>query len=220
MKGKLIIANWKMNGSISLLRGFSDVLKAKNFIIALPYPLITIAKSMNLNAKIAAQDCSIFNGNGAYTGEISAEMLKEFGAEYVIIGHSERRRFLNETSETINRKIKNALDSETKIIYCINEDFEDQIKMELEGVKEKANIIVAYEPVSAIGTGITPSVEEISLAVHNIKNLVDADVLYGGSITSKNICDFISSENIAGVLVGGASLKVDEVKRMLLAAHD
>jgi triosephosphate isomerase len=215
MNRKLIIANWKMNGSISLLNDFFDILSAENLIIAIPYPLIAFAKLNNANAKIASQDCSIFKGNGAYTGEVSADMLREFGAEYIIVGHSERRMFLKETSEIINKKIKNSLSAGLKIIYCVNEDFKNQIKTELEGGEERSNIMVAYEPMSAIGTGVTPSVEEIALTVVSIKNLAKCEVLYGGSVTSKNISDFMGIEGINGVLVGGASLKIYEVRSML-----
>jgi triosephosphate isomerase len=210
---KLIIGNWKMNGSISLLRDFSDILNEGNFIVALPYPLIPLAKSMSVNAKIAAQDCSVFSGMGAYTGEVSADMLRECGAEYVIIGHSERRKFFNETSDFINKKIKNALLAELKVIYCVSENFEDQIKNDLEEVR--TDVTIAYEPVSAIGTGITPSPDEVSLVVNQIKSLRLTKVLYGGSVNSDNIFDFLAIENIDGVLVGGASLKPDEMKGML-----
>ncbi|MDR2075159.1 MAG: triose-phosphate isomerase [Holosporales bacterium] len=213
MSKKLIIGNWKMNGSISLLHDFSEILDKENFIIALPYPLIPFAKSINPNVKIAAQDCSIFRGKGAYTGEISADMLKEFGAEYVIVGHSERREFFNESGSIINKKVKNALLAELKIIYCVSENFENQIKNDLEGVD--TNIIMAYEPISAIGTGITPSTDDVFAVTTRIKNLWDTKILYGGSVNSSNISDFLGIENVNGVLVGGASLKLDEVKSML-----
>ena len=92
---KIVVGNWKMNGSCTLLRDFKDILQYKNFILALPYTLIHLAKTLNTGALIAAQDCSVFCQSGAYTGEISAVMLKDIGAEYVIIGHSERRRYFS-----------------------------------------------------------------------------------------------------------------------------
>ncbi len=203
-----------MNGSPSLLRDFEHILKSPNFVLGLPFPLIALARHLNKNAKIAAQDCSVMAGNGAYTGEVSADMLKECGVEYIIIGHSERRAIFHETSETINNKIKNAVGSKVRVIYCVSEEFENQIENDLKGI-DHSQLIIAYEPVSAIGTGLTPSIEDIDAAISKIKQHTDGAVLYGGSVSGSNIASIISIGVLDGVLVGGASLKIGEVVKML-----
>lgn len=213
---KLIISNWKMNGTIDLMEQFLDFGQSDNFILALPSPLIALCKSLNNEIKIAAQDCSIFAGTGSYTGEVSAELLKKYGADYVIIGHSERRAHLNESSRIINSKIKNAIAANLTTIYCVSESYESQIKCDLIDIHDYSKIIFAYEPVSAIGTGNVPSISEISSVTKNIKLQTNAVVLYGGSVSSKNISEILEIEYVGGVLVGGASLKHNEVNAMLL----
>ncbi len=213
---KILVANWKMNGNIELLKNFSAVMKNPNIVLALPYIFIPFAKQLCETANIAAQNCSEFHSDGAYTGEISSNMLKELGTSYVILGHSERRRLMHESATSINAKIKNALKAELKVIYCISEDFEKQINCDMNGIKDMSNIMIAYEPVSAIGTGETPYPSEVHDIALKIRKILETKVLYGGSVSSKNIMDFCSLDSIDGVLVGGASLKIDEVKSMLL----
>lgn len=213
---KLLVANWKMNGSVALLREFSDVMGNPNIVLALPYILIPIAKQLCETANIGAQNCSEFRGSGAYTGEISSDMLKDLGSSCVIIGHSERRSLMHESTTSINAKIKNALESGLKVIYCVSEDFEKQISGDMDGIEDISNIMVAYEPVSAIGTGKTPPPNEVYDIALKIHRILETKILYGGSVSCKNIMDFCSLDSIDGVLVGGASLKIDEVKSMLL----
>ncbi|MDR1488551.1 MAG: triose-phosphate isomerase [Holosporales bacterium] len=209
---KLIIANWKMNGNTELVRQFADILNNKNFVLAPPFPLISIAKYLNSNAIIAAQDCSIYNEKGAYTGEISAKILKESGAEYVILGHSERRKFFNESAEILNKKLTNAKNAGLEVIFCVSEAYEQQLK-EVDNIN---NLIIAYEPVSAIGTGIIPAAEEVNSILGEIKLIAGSGIktLYGGSVSSNNIADFFNLKNLDGVLVGGASLNRTEVEHM------
>lgn len=213
---KLLIANWKMNGDIGLLNEFKNVMNAPNLILALPYPLIPIAGQLCGDAKIASQDCSVYPGHGAYTGEISADMLRNLGATYIIVGHSERRNLMHETSEAIRSKIKNALIAGHKVIYCVSEKFEQQINNDLISIDDKSDIMVAYEPISAIGTGATPVPQDIDNTAKKLHKILGTKVLYGGSVTSKNIMEFCSLESIDGVLVGGAGLKISEVEAMLL----
>jgi triosephosphate isomerase len=214
MNSKMIIGNWKMNGSIELLQTFSNTLNDQNLVLAIPYPLISIAKNINPKAKIAAQDCSVLEGKGAYTGEISASILAECGTEYAIIGHSERRQLFNESGETIRQKIKNSILAGLKVVYCVDENFENQIKKELDNDLEKPTMI-AYEPVSAIGTGLTPSAELVSQIASNIKNIITTKVVYGGSVSANNANTFLNINNIDGILVGGASLKLNEIEQIL-----
>jgi triosephosphate isomerase len=212
---KLVIGNWKMNGSEKLLRDFVPILQSQNFILALPYQLIPILKSLNANSKISAQDCSFFKDNGSYTGEISARMLKDCGAEYVIVGHSERRKFFNETSDIINKKIQNALEADLITIFCVNENFREQIKNELKGISNKEGLIIAYEPVTAIGTGVIPDLLEISSKIAQIKEIGNFKVLYGGSVNSNNVSQLLKIERIDGILVGGASLFIKEIENII-----
>lgn len=217
---KLLVANWKMNGELQSLKSFAKTICNTNMILALPYPLIPIAKQMCETANIAAQNCSEFKGYGSYTGEVSSDMLKDFGATYVIIGHSERRNLLRETSQSIKTKIQNSLQSGLQIIYCVSENFEKQIVDELTDIDDKTNIMIAYEPVSAIGTGKTPLPCEVDKVAQKIREILDTKILYGGSISSQNIMDFCTLELISGVLVGGASLKIDELNAMLLQIQE
>ena len=184
------------------------------------------------NLKLASQDV-FWEDKGAYTGEISAKMLKDFGVEYVIIGHSERRRHLNETDEMINKKVKAALSSGLKVILCVGEDLktrkkgkkavESFIKKQLvAGLKglgkpllKSKGLIIAYEPIWAIGTGVPCSAEQARETIRFIKVFLDVNVLYGGSVDSQNIKDFVELNEIGGVLVGGASLKKEEIKKII-----
>lgn len=214
---KKLVANWKMNGTLDLLREYGPLLHDQNLIVATPSILIQAAASSQ-QAQIAAQDCSMFKRFGAFTGEVSAQMLKQAGAKFVILGHSERRRLLLETSEVIRLKIENALEAALKVIHCVSEDFESQISEELKTNSD--SVWIAYEPLSAIGTGKTPSPEEIQQVAKRIKALTQRPVLYGGSVSSKNLMSFCCLEEIDGVLVGGASLKLSEIETMLLQIRE
>lgn len=210
---KLIVGNWKMNGTIDLLRNFVDFFSYEHFILAVPNIFILFAKSLNQTAKIAAQDCSCFANYGAYTGEISAKMLKDCGATHVIIAHSERRANFNENGRIVKNKIQNALDAGLRIIYCVNEQYQYQIEQEANDILHQ--IIVAYEPITAIGTGQIPTLDEILHPIKNIKKIGAKSVLYGGSVNSTNVQEILTNTEIDGVLVGGASTKQEELIKIL-----
>lgn len=230
----LIAANWKMNKtieeSIDFIKEFKNLINNNNeIVIAPPFTALQEVKKaiVGTNIKLAAQNMH-YEDEGAYTGEISPLMLKEL-VDYVILGHSERRQFFNETDQLINKKIKTALKNKLKVILCIGETLEqrennktnDVIKEQVENclkeINEIENITIAYEPIWAIGTGKTATAEQAE-EVHKfirelIKNLYNEDVsnkiriLYGGSVNPDNIKSLIEMENIDGALVGGASLE-------------
>ena len=175
-----------------------------------------------------SQDCSQFN-NGAFTGEISAEMIKKIGCKYILIGHSERRTLFNETNEVLKRKIQRAQEQKLKIIFCVGESLakykqkkslEVIIKQLISAFDNKTNfknIILAYEPVWAIGTNKTPKMQEIENIHFKIKetmkkkfNVLDIPVLYGGSLKAVNSSKIFTLENVDGGLIGGASLIASE----------
>lgn len=180
-----------------------------------------------------------FEEKGAYTGEVSAQMLKAIGVEYVIIGHSERRQYFNETDETVNKKVKAAFENELKPIVCVGETLEQreagetekiittQTKLALEGLtnEQVKNVIIAYEPIWAIGTGKTATSEDANNSIkairNEIKNIYGEDVSenviiqYGGSVKSSNAKELFETSDIDGGLVGGASLKPDEFAKIV-----
>jgi len=205
----LIVANWKCNPTT--LKGakllFDSVKKEikniKNIEVVLcpPFiylPILTVHRQV-MNIKLGAQDC-FWKQQGAFTGEISPLMLKDLGCQYVIIGHSERRA-LGETDEMINKKIRAALKSKLKPILCI--DKISQIKKDL-----KTEIIIAYEPLFAIGTGKPCSIEKAKKMRTSLIRF--KTVLYGGSINSENAKDYMEKAGFQGLLVGGASLEPKE----------
>lgn len=216
---KIIIANWKMNGDIALFNDFCKNIKAKNFVIAVPNILIGCAVAAKKTFQIAAQDCSVYNGYGAKTGEISAQMLHDFDVQYVIIGHSERREQCGDDVEKVYKKMQNCLDVELKIIFCINEQYQ-QLLDEKTCILLSHNVekvILAYEPTFAIGTGNLPAIEEIENAVKNIKQkYFDIKTIYGGSVNIDNICSILQIKSIDGVLVGNASLKLEQMKLIFI----
>ena len=180
-----------------------------------------------------------FAETGAYTGEISAKMLKSIGVEYVIIGHSERREYFNETDETVNKKIKSAFENGLKPIVCVGEKLEQreagvaeevvtkQIELDLEGLtKEQVkNTIIAYEPIWAIGTGKTATSEDANNMVKTIREKIsdiygsdvaeEVIIQYGGSVKSGNAKELFTTSDIDGGLVGGASLKPEEFSKIV-----
>ena len=174
--------------------------------------------------------------NGAYTGEVAPEMLKCINVEYIIIGHSERRQYFNETDETVNKKIKSALKHELKPIVCVGETLEQRENGEAEEVvtmqilkaleeltvEDLQNIIIAYEPIWAIGTGKTATSEDANNMCKIIREKIkekfqsdDITILYGGSVKSANAKELFTMSDIDGGLVGGASLKVDEFSKIV-----
>ena len=229
---KIIAANWKMNGSEELMKEFSQLTRAKHndIIICPPFTLLDSAKKLLPNfVKIGAQNCSE-EDKGPFTGEISASMLQEKSVSHVLIGHSERRTLFNETDDMILKKVKAAINSKLTPIVCIGETLSEkeanktlqvldsQINGSLAKIEPNRQVIVAYEPVWAIGTGLTPDENEIKETHLYIKTKLnqhfsgDVPILYGGSANSENCSQIISIDNVGGLLVGGASLKRHDFK--------
>lgn len=243
---KIIIANWKMNPSsieeaLRLVKNISSerFKDSIELIIAPPFVYLeSVKKNLKNEIKLAAQNVS-WGERGAYTGEISALMLKNIGCNYVIIGHSDRRYKIGETDEVINLKIKAAFKAGLNPILAVGEKEQNddimkiinsQIVNALEGVEVKdiSRIIFAYEPVWAIGTGLADTPDHVLSAALLIRKIIggiytqdfalDLPVLYGGSVTSANAADFINQFGINGALVGGASLEIDEFLKIIKAA--
>lgn len=243
MRKPVISANWKMNKTVSeavsfcdefvpLVKGVKDV----EIIIAPPYTALqsVIERCRETNILVSAQNV-FYEEKGAYTGEISPLMLKDIGCEYSIIGHSERRQYFGETNEIINKKLKAALKAGLKAILCIGETLEErnsgktfdvldfQIKGALKGIGLE-NIVIAYEPVWAIGTGVTATPTQAEEAHQRIRGLLrdiygsvadDVRILYGGSVTPENIDSLMAEPDIDGALVGGASLKPESFVKIV-----
>ena len=222
------IANWKMFGGLNTLNSLHNVEKfLKKFkknkftkiIYCPPYTLIRpmSKKLQKSRIKVGAQNCHEAEIPGAFTGSVNPSMLKSVGAKYVIIGHSENRRD-GEDDKLINRKIKTSLKMGLKVIFCIGETLKEkrkkitkqilnkQIKSGLDKIKNTKDIIVAYEPVWSIGTGLIPKSEELFDTINFIKKKIKKyKVLYGGSVNPKNIHKLKTISNIDGFLIGGAS---------------
>ena len=246
MRRKVIAGNWKMNmlpnEAIDYIQAFEPLVKdAKaEVILCVPYTdlFYCLMNVQGTNIKIGAQNMH-FAENGAYTGEVSGKMLKSIGVEYVIIGHSERRQYFNETDESVNKKIKAAFENELKPIVCVGETLEEreagktvdiitnQTRLALEGLinEQVKNTIIAYEPIWAIGTGKTATSEDANNSIisirEEIKRIYGEDVSeaviiqYGGSVKSSNAKELFSTSDIDGGLVGGASLKPDEFSKIV-----
>ena len=222
------VANWKMYGSLNSLNSLDKVNKflrkfKKNKSIKIIYcPPTTLIHSMSKKLKrsyieIGAQNCHENETYGAFTGSINPMMLKNVGAKYVILGHSENRQ-IGEDDKMINLKIKNALKSGLKVIFCIGENLKQkkkkltkkilskQIKLGLNRIKKTNRIIIAYEPVWSIGTGMIPKSDDLFDTIHFIKKKnQNLKVIYGGSVNTKNITDLKIINNVDGFLIGGAS---------------
>ena len=219
---KIIIANFKMNGTKPFInKWFSKFLEETNtlnkVIVALPTPYLTSFSDCNIS--IAAQNVSPFD-SGSFTSQVSAEMLKDCGIDYCIIGHSESRNLLNETNEDIFNKYNQLSKNSIKPIICVGESMnvrEDNqtssfITDQLNFFSSKdEDVIIAYEPIWAIGSGLIPAVSDINEVCELIKSLVtNAKILYGGSVNEKNATHLLNNSNIDGLLVGGASLDPKE----------
>ena len=244
-KKLLIAGNWKMNGlrkSSLMISNLIKYIKNKKFkntdiLICPPFTIANIFSSLSKksNLIIGAQDCSD-KESGAFTGDISPEMLKDIDLEMVILGHSERREYHNETSEIIKKKAINALKNKLNVIICVGESLSqkkngktlriigDQLKKSLPDKITSNNLIIAYEPIWAIGSGLIPKNEDI-FKVHEFiaKKLVKKygvkgkkiKILYGGSVNKKNAEDILSIDFVNGALVGGASLSYKDFKSIL-----
>ena len=246
MRKKVIAGNWKMNmlpnEAINFIEQFAPLVKdtENEVILCVPYTdlFYALLNVQGTNIKIGAQNMH-WEENGAYTGEVSGKMLKSIGVEYVIIGHSERRQYFSETDETVNKKIKSALTNGLKPIVCVGETLEqreqgitkniitNQVEKALEEISAESlkNIIIAYEPIWAIGTGKTATKEDANETIRQIRekiaekygqNVADGVIIqYGGSVKSSNAKELFEMSDIDGGLVGGASLKPDEFSKIV-----
>jgi triosephosphate isomerase len=246
MRRKVIAGNWKMNktpeDALNYIQEIIPLVKdAKSeVILCVPYVDLKcmVKHTKETNIKIGAQNMH-WEESGAFTGEISGSMLKEIGVEYVIIGHSERRQYFAETDETVNKKIKSALKNNLKPIVCVGETLEQkeqgitkevittQTKKALEGLakEEVQNIIIAYEPIWAIGTGKTATSEDANCSIMQIRDEIckiygqmtaqRVIIQYGGSVKPANAKELFSTSDIDGALVGGASLKPEEFEQIV-----
>lgn len=233
-KAKLIVANWKMNFLNQEALNFCKKLIQKRKLIKNKYvicPPTTLIQQLALkfkNISFGSQDCH-YDNFGPYTGDISVEMLKNINCKYVIVGHSERRKHHFEKQSLLKRKLESVIKSNLLPIYCVGEDIKDKRKGKTNNVllsqlkntipkSNKKKIIIAYEPIWAIGTGLTPTVSEIEKVNLYIKKIITKInssykktlIIYGGSVNNKNSVNFLKSEFIDGLLVGGTSLKVDK----------
>ena len=246
MRRKVIAGNWKMNmlpnEAIDYIQAFEPLVKDADaeVILCVPYTdlFYCLMNAQGTNIKIGAQNMH-FAETGAYTGEVSGKMLKSIGVEYVIIGHSERRQYYNETDETVNLKLKAAFENELKPIVCVGETLDErekgitaeiittQTRLALDGLTDEQvkNTIIAYEPIWAIGTGKTATSEDANNSIIEIrkeiekiygKDVADCVIIqYGGSVKSSNAKELFNMSDIDGGLVGGASLKPDEFAKIV-----
>ena len=246
MRRKVIAGNWKMNmlpdETIKFIEEFAPLVKdtENEVILCVPYTdlFYALLNVQGTNIKIGAQNMH-FEEKGAYTGEISPQMLKSINVEYVIIGHSERRQYYNETDETVNKKIKAAFNVGLKPIVCVGETLEEreagktaeiittQTKLALEGLSNEQveNTIIAYEPIWAIGTGKTATSDDANNSIKEIRNKIAeiygqntasrVIIQYGGSVKSSNAKELFTTSDIDGGLVGGASLKAEEFSKIV-----
>ena len=247
MRRRIIAGNWKMNKTVSETRDFIDGLKPLaadatcDVVLCVPFTDIAIAAQSvkGTNIHVGAQNVA-WAESGAFTGEISASMLKDVGAEYVIIGHSERRAMFGETDATVNKRLVTALKAELKPIVCIGETLDErengkteevlarQVKGFAEGLtaEDMAKVVVAYEPVWAIGTGKTATTEVAVETVKFVRSVLvelfgevaeGVRIQYGGSMNGNNATALMASGDIDGGLIGGASLKPEEFIKVIKA---
>lgn len=234
-----MLPNEAMN-FINALAGRQGQEKTCDVILCVPYTdlFYSLLTAQNTAIKIGAQNMH-WEEKGAYTGEIAPEMLRCINVEYVIIGHSERRQYFAETDETVNKKVKAALAHELTPILCVGETLKQreiglaeevitkQVELALEGLtaKQVEEVIVAYEPIWAIGTGKVAKKEDANDAIKQIRDKIadlygkeiaqNVTILYGGSVNAQNAKELFSTSDIDGGLVGGASLKVDEFEAII-----
>lgn len=245
MRTPIIAGNWKMNNniqeSLDLVKAIKENKLSKDVekVICVPFTDLKSVKEEieGTDIKLGAQNMH-FEESGAYTGEISVSMLKEIGVDYCIIGHSERRQYFNETDETVNKKIKTAIKHKIKPIVCVGETLEQReeniekkiVKSQIEGAFKDIgpeaieDMVVAYEPIWAIGTGKTASAEDaedmVGFICETIKSIYGDSsektrIQYGGSVKPTNVSEIMGKENIDGALVGGASLKAEDFTKLV-----
>ena len=239
MRKPIIAGNWKMNKTAKEAVALIDALKplvAKSkpeVVVCVPYTDLWVVSEAVKGSKIklGAENVA-WADSGAFTGEISAEMLKEIGVEYVIIGHSERRQYFGETDASVNARTKQALKNDLKPIVCVGETLEErekrrtnkvlkkQIVEGLAGIEDFANVVIAYEPVWAIGTGKTATAEDANKTIAYIRRVMKSQfgeavaknirIQYGGSMKPGNAKELMAQRNIDGGLIGGAALKAED----------
>ena len=240
MRKTIVAGNWKMNASKEsvnvlvkgILSGISSV--GSEVIVCAPFPYLSQVGSLidGSSLLLGAQNLNA-SPKGAFTGEVSADMIKDFGAGHVIVGHSERRSFYGESNDVVAEKTKAAIDAGLTAILCVGESLEEReadkteaviaeqlnAVISLVGVGAFDGIVIAYEPVWAIGTGLTATPEQAQLVHHFIRNLLansndkiaqKTQIVYGGSMNASNASDLISCPDIDGGLIGGAALKADD----------
>lgn len=249
LRHAVIAGNWKMNKNRAEAKALIEEMKPLvadagcDVVICVPFTNLETAldATQGTNIKVGAENCH-FAPSGAYTGEVSASMLTEMGVEYVIIGHSERRQYFGETDVTVNKRVKAALEAGLKVILCVGEMLEDrengitdelvamQTKIALKDVtaEQLKNVIIAYEPVWAIGTGKTATAEQANevcaliratLAKVYSKEAADATTIqYGGSMNAGNAEELLAQPDVDGGLIGGASLKANDFSVIVKAA--
>ena len=238
LRKHLIAGNWKMNGTLDSI---SEILKIDKLCdgyevdvaLCVPNTLISKANETISHKKlvIGAQNCH-HDESGAYTGDVSAKMLKDAGAKIIIVGHSERRQFYQETNELVNKKAVSIIKSALQTIICIGETEEEknmgltnkivctQLENSMPSISNENNTVIAYEPIWAIGTGRIPTIKEIEVVHKELRSLISKikgidtankmRILYGGSVKPNNAKDIFDLEDVDGALVGGASLKSDD----------
>ena len=247
----IIAGNWKMNKTLTETKAFAEALKPqlgrhKWCEVVLCVPGVNIPGAVRLfkdtRVAIGGETCH-FEASGAFTGEVTVEMLKDVGAKYVIIGHSERRQYYNETDFTVNKKVKAALEAGLRPIVCVGESLEQrelgvtmeliayQVKCALSGVsaEKMRHVVFAYEPIWAIGTGKTATAEEAQEVCEGIRTVIRklygarvaraVTIQYGGSMNAKNAAELLAQPDIDGGLIGGASLKPDQFMQIINAAN-
>ena len=249
MRTPLIAANWKMNTNVNealalvknMLSSLEKVTGVDRVICPPFVSLYTLKEFIKTTSiKLGAQNM-YFQEKGAFTGEISALMLKDL-VEFVILGHSERRQYFYETDEIINRKLKAAIEHELTPIFCVGENQEEktsgitdnvlahQLTNGLKDIDPLGSIVIAYEPVWAIGTGNAATSREANATIRTIRSMIgklwdnqtanDIRILYGGSVSSSNISEFMAESDIDGALIGGAGLKADEFVSIVKQSAD
>ena len=249
LRKAVIAGNWKMNKTPAEARALIEEMKPLvaaadcDVVICVPYVDLPAAleATAGTNIKVGAENCH-WAKSGAFTGEVSADMLAAVGVPYVIIGHSERRQYFGETDVTVHDRVRAALDAGLTVILCVGETLTQreqnitmeviamQTKIALAGVtaEELKNIIIAYEPVWAIGTGLTATAEQadevngaIRALIAQLYSQADADafvIQYGGSMNAKNAAELLDKEHVDGGLIGGASLKAPDFAAIVAAA--
>lgn len=247
MKKPIIAGNWKMNNTkaeaeelITALKPLVKDVTRTDVVVCVPFTCIEKVKKLVKGSKIkvGAQNVA-WADKGAFTGEISAAMLKEVGAEYVIIGHSERRQYFGETDKSVNMRLMQALKNELKPIVCVGETLDErnggktetvlraQLEGGLEGIsaEDMKNVVIAYEPVWAIGTGVTATAEQANTTIKFIRKTLakmftrpvanKVRIQYGGSMNAKNASELMAMSDIDGGLIGGASLKAEDFSKVV-----